>query len=235
MNPRQFRKSSAQAALTAGTILATSIFAHGATLEVGPVSLPLETTNWSSTVAVNQFDPAMGTLTGIAFELIGRVFGSARVESRDASPADVTANIAAEISLSEPGGGATPVAITIPTVSETRSLDIFDGALDFAGTSGFSVTDLTGSQTETGSSTNFGLYTGLGTIDLTVSADGASSGSGAGNLTTLFNTSAAAEFRVTYTYDAATGPPPTPSPVPEPSGALALMLVAAGMTARRRR
>lgn len=212
--------------LTAAVLAMSAGQAFADTLSYSDV-VSLSSTNWSDTVAVSQFDTALGTLTGVTFTLEGEVDGSFRVESVDAAPATVTASLGAQIEASHATLGS--LGVVLPVADASFALSAFDGTIDFAGTSG---TAGTGNATDMVSNTlTSGLapFLGTGTISFDVAAAGASTGSGAGNLTTLFATSAAAAVTVVYDYTAA----PVAS-VPLPAG-LPLLLTGLGALAVLRR
>jgi hypothetical protein len=172
-------------------------------------------TNWSNTISIPKFDTTLGTLDSITFVLAGHVEGAARLESLETIPANVTVDLSAILKLMRPD--TSQIVVTIPVVSVTELIAGFDGLIDFGGPSGRTHENLSANHSETAVSpppaSDIALFSGTGDIVLPVSAEGFSSGSGAGNLLLQFNTLASAEATVTYDY---TG-------VPEPSGLLALM------------
>ena len=173
-------------------------------------TFPLSTTNWSDTLTIPKFDPALGTLTEVSITLSGDVEGDAKYESLDAGATSVSLNLAAEIDLQRPDGST--LVITLPLVNQTDSAEVFDGTIDFMGDSGGEFTGLSGSQDEAASFTDaadLALFTGTDDIDLPIEASGRSTGSGAGNLITQFATSAGAEATVTYTFVELIIPEPT--------------------------
>ena len=162
----------------------------------------LASTNWNDTVSFPQFDPNLGTLLSVTFELGGHVEGSAKFESLDNAPATVTMNLAAEIDLQRPD--LSSLVTVLPLAATNDNVLAFDGVIDFLGDSGRTYEDLSGDDMEssvTTDSNDLTLFTGNGTIDLPVSAMGASNGSGAGNLILQFATSASASVTVIYEYE----------------------------------
>lgn len=181
-------------------------------------------TNWNGLLSFSKFDPSLGTLNAIHFYLEGRILGDVRFESLDAGPATVNTYLQAMLTLSRPD--MSTIVLTTPVADHSDNVTAFDGVIDFGGTSGRSYLGIQTSDNESVTSpppaSDLALFTGLGSIDLPISAQGMSYASGAGNLLTMFNTQAEAYCRVTYEYD-----PVTP-PVPEPSS-MALLALGSGL------
>ena len=164
-------------------------------------SIPLQTTNWSNTVTINQFDPALGILQSVEFQLTGGIFGSASIESLDAQPSTVTTDYQAAITLTRPD--LSVLVVAVPNQNFVDMLTAFDGTIDFGGTSGIthaniSVQDM--QQATSSTPADLALFTGPGTIILPVDAAGSSTASGSGNLITQFLTDAEASVTVCYNY-----------------------------------
>lgn len=166
-------------------------------------------TNYSGTLTFAQFDSSLGTLNSVDFSLAASVTGSAAYESTDGSATTISLDLAALLTLKRPD--LSTLVTAFPVANITEAATAYDGVTDYAGTSGSSFTGLSGSLTEVSSSfsaADFALFTGLGTIDLDMSAQGFSTGSGSGNLTTQFSTFADASVTVTYNYSVAAVPVP---------------------------
>ena len=193
------------AALAAGAVMGNQV-----TYNFSPV-VAQTTTNFTANIGVNQFDPAMGTLTGIQFTLTGTVLGTVKFESFDSLASTVTSNLAATITLLRPDN--TTIAVVLPTVSATTNLTAYDGILDFGGTSGRTFANVTNTLSVTpavmSSAADLALFQGLGSITLPVTASASSSAAGAGNLDTSFNTTAGANGSVTYFYNTTSTPEPS--------------------------
>ncbi|MYM42135.1 choice-of-anchor E domain-containing protein [Duganella qianjiadongensis] len=169
-------------------------------------------TAWNDVLSFGKFNSNLGTLNSITFELGGTVTGSGRAESLDATASTVTLSLSSLLKLARPDGST--IVVTNPVFSNSYKLSGFDGAIDFAGTSGVVTGQVQSSHSESFTSlasNDFALFSqaGGGTINLKLGATGLSNGSGAGNLLSQFNTSAAGSVKVTYDYSA-------PAPVPEP-------------------
>ncbi|MDC8759739.1 choice-of-anchor E domain-containing protein [Janthinobacterium fluminis] len=187
-------------------------------------------TNWNAVLGLGKFDTSLGTLTSIKFALGGLLQGVGKSESLDASATDVTLKLAATLTLYRPDASA--LVITNPLFTQQFSFTAFDGNIDFAGTSGGStgLRSTTGFNSFTSSqASDFALFSALGggIINLGLDAAGTSTVSGAGNLVSMFQTSAGGNVAVTYEYIAA---------VPEPETYAMLLggLLLVGAAARRK-
>lgn len=164
-------------------------------------SIPLQTTNWATTVSIPKFDSSLGVLQSVDFELTGRVTGSASIESLDAAPSTVMTTYKAEITLTRPDMSV--LVISVPDQMFNDNLSAFDGTIDFAGTSGIAHLDITAQDVQTLNVTapaDLALFTGAGNIVLPIDAVGTSTASGSGNLITQFLTDAEASVSVCYNY-----------------------------------
>ena len=171
-------------------------------------SVPTMTTGWNSTLTYPRFDPNLGTLLEVEFQLNSQVNGTAQFESLDMQPATVSTDFSAIITVFRPGGG-TPILSDAPTQSQVNMVSAFDGTIDFAGTSGMMLPNLAANNTLTAVSpppaSDLVLFTGPpgnpGTVTLDVSAVGASIAAGAGNLVAQFMQTASASLRVCYRFE----------------------------------
>lgn len=213
--------------LLSTTVVVFTLLAVGAQADTISFSdfVSLAQTNWTSSVTVPQFNPSLGTLDSIEFTLDGHVEGSAGFENKDAEPATITMDLQAMLRLRRPDNSV--LVLTIPVVSTIDSVTAWDGTDDYAGTSGKTYTNLSANSSDsaiTTSPADIALFTGTGNITLPTTANGASTGSGAGNLLLQFSTFASAGGTVTYNYT-----------VPEPAAMGLLGLGGMLALARRRR
>jgi hypothetical protein len=188
-------------------------------------SIPLATTNWDSSITIPLFDPSLGTLDSIQFSLSGHVEGSAGFENKDAEPATITMDLQAFLKLQRPDNSV--LVLTMPVASTSDNASAWDGIDDYAGTSGKTYPNLMADSSDSATSSSaadLALFTGVGNITLPVTAVGASTGSGAGNLLLQFSTFASAGATVTYNYT-----------VPEPASLGLMGLSGVALLFRRRR
>ena len=88
-------------------------------------TVPLQSTNWNSTVSIQKFNPNLGTLVSIDFTLTGHSVGSARAESLDAQPSTVTLTFQNTITLTRPDFSV--IVVTIPQAVFMDTLQAYDG------------------------------------------------------------------------------------------------------------
>ena len=217
------------AALAIAAALTPFTSAQAATISFSD-SKAMATTNWTDVLSFSKFDTSLGTLTSIKFDLSGAVQGSGNAESLDAAASDVSLSLGALLGLTRPDGST--LVVTNPLFSQVFNFSAFDGSINFGGTSGGSTGTVSANGANffvSSSASDFSLFSALGggTINLGLNAVGNSSGTGAGNLVTQFNTAAAGNVVVTYTYTSA-------SVVPEPA-TLATLIAGLGLMGAVRR
>lgn len=190
----------------------------------------VETTNWTTTLQLSQFDPSLGVLTGVSFAAEARVDGTARAESLDMEEATITLTIGADVEIDMSAASIGNFLFAGIGDSQSFNLSAFDLAIDFGGTSGVDNIALAGSDSASQGAAPGAAFIGLGMLDFGASASGASIGTGAGNLVTQFATNAGVDLTVTYTYEER---PPVDVPVPAPLALMGLGLAALGMRRRK--
>jgi hypothetical protein len=190
-------------------------------------NVDLMNTDWAESINVSQFDEMGGnrTLQQVMITLDGHVEGTAQAESMDAAPATVSVSLGATITLSLMGDD---LAVALPIAMESFDATIFDGMIDFGGTSGMTFDGLMNDDSDMTSLTSgmddLSAWIGGGSIKLDATAMGASTGTGAGNLFLQFETLASAKITVIYKY----------TEIPTP-GSFALLGIAGIAATRRRR
>ena len=161
------------------------------------------TTGWTDDLSVARFNPALGTLESVNITLTGNEAANIGAENLDATAASVSATETATLTLVLPDT-ADNLAVA-PSITGSMSLAGFDGTRNFAGPSGELDQGLTA--TANGQvqllTTELTPFIGTGTISLPLSAVGASSLTGPGNLLTQLLDQAGASVTVSYTYLAA--------------------------------
>ncbi|WP_211293142.1 choice-of-anchor E domain-containing protein [Brunnivagina elsteri] len=179
--------------------IAPTVSAEAASLKYQS-SVNVQKTNYfHKFVTLPKFNPELGDLTSVKLTLNGEVQGSIKLENTDASPANVTADLAAEVKLLKPDKSI--LLTTLPTASKSQEFAADDEILDFGGTSGATFNNLSSTETEsTVFTSGFDLFKGLGDLFLPVTAEAKSKGTGAGNLAQVFNTFAGAKVEIVYDY-----------------------------------
>lgn len=210
-------------------LFCTSFAAEAATITTN-FSYGPATTDWSSAFDLPQFDPTLGTLQSVYFEMSTTLVSNVKFESLDAAARTVAYDQNLDVVMSSP---VTGLLIQLqPSRSGSESLTSFDGNADFAGSSGRTLAELLIPKSEnltiTDALTLLNTYTGTGHLNIGVSAAGSSNFSGSANLFALATAAVGADARVVYTY--------TPNPIPEPAtyALTGLGLVGVAFIRRRR-
>ncbi len=199
-------------AVVAGGVLLAG--ANALALTDGPfsVAFPIgggtQALDFTSSMTLPKFNVAGGTLTSISLTLTGNLTASQKFENTSGGgSATIILQSLGTMTLKRPD--TSTLVITVPTVTNTRTVSASDGNIDFGGTSGFTFADtatsLSNTQSYSGAS-DLALFTGAGNISLPVAAVGSSSGSGSANLITQFALVGGATASVTYTYTVAAVP-----------------------------
>lgn len=187
--------------VTAFAAILAPINAVQATTLTYESSIDLEKTNFEKQISLPKFDSSLGELESVLFELSGNVQGSIELENRDAQAGLVTGNLAAEISLKKSDNSL--LLVSLPTASIEQNLNAYDGILDFGGTSGVTLTDISNTKEESAfftTTNDFTPFIGDGSFNLFLEAIGNSTAKGPGNLVAGFETFAGATISVAYTY-----------------------------------
>ncbi len=218
------------------TVLASSgAWADFVTYTSTPLSIGPSLTDWGPTnISVPQWDPStfVGyTLAKVTLTYDGTVVGTIQYEN-EGSATTVTGTLKAEMHLWDPD--SVLLLTATPLVSKTDALPDYDLIEDFAGLSGRTYTNVTGSTQEiwwTTGSPYLTMFSGSSNVTMTTDAEGKSIATGGGNVAGEFVTNAGGSLTVRYDYDQ--------TDIPEPCtlalGALGLMGVGLLRGRRRRR
>lgn len=170
-------------------------------------SVPLQFTNWSTSVNLPKFDPLQGQLVAVQLSVGATQQGIARAENLDVAPVSLTIDYMCSVTLSRPD--LSVLSVCSPLTVFMDSLAGSDGTLDFGGPSGVTHSGIVSSSTSGVSlptiPSDLVLFAGPagapGSIALPITATGTSFAFGGGNLVTQFTSQVSARVDVCYTYD----------------------------------
>jgi len=202
---------------------AFSTSSMAAVKEYAITSVPTSLTNILANLDIQQFDTALGTLTGITIEYGSNVTGQVAL-----SNTSLTKNKTTTVGLSSTMTLTGPGALALG--SDTESL--FSGVLATAVKNTAGVVVASGSANLFSSvvidSSNFAVFQGLGNVGASLAINATGTSVGQSGITSKFNTYADGVGKVIYTYDAA------PVPEPETYGMLLLGLGVVAFAAKRK-
>jgi uncharacterized repeat protein (TIGR01451 family) len=181
-------------------------FDHDATVSTAmasitrTVSFPSTETDFTLTKLLQQFDPALGELQSIDITHAGSITSEIKVENfSTSSPSTISATVGGDLTLVAPGVNH---MLTLTQNAGSYSAQVYDGTIDFAGTSGSSFGSKTaqnsGSITLTGSALT--PYIGTGTVGIQESSTATSNATGGGNLIAQVNSTGTATITVVYKF-----------------------------------
>lgn len=218
----------AKTLVAAAALAATSAYAGTVTYtDSGATQVP----NWTDNLLVSQFDSSLGTLDSVTITFSGYNTGTLSVENLSAGGGLMELAGSATFSLSSSVWNFTGSAVA----SHSFNASAFDGRYDYAGTSGASFTNATGSYANSitlTSPADLSAFIGSGDVSFAVVTTGGSSYSGTGAAVVEFHQVAGANVSIQYNYSQT-----SVSSVPEPESYALLLagLAAIGMVKRRRR
>jgi hypothetical protein len=173
------------------------------------VSLPSQTSGWTATAPFSQFDPSLGVLDEIFLNAGNTLTGTFSAENLEGGPAYVSMDENVHMTVAIPGSPSG--IVTNASNDDSASLGAYDGSTDFAGASGKSDTQTSGSGSELPANVtltdaaDLAAFTGTGTIALPVSTAGTSTVTGPSNLLEEITQQTGGTVSVTYIYTPFTG------------------------------
>lgn len=218
------------AILVAGVM--PSLTVKAAVETVGAV-LPQVQTDYKDLLAVEQFNPNLGTLESVSITATGTGQFSQYYQNLSTSSAgSVTISQNFDMVLSMPSTGTMITELNVTPGAQTYSAQAYTGTPFFTGKSGGSQSyQASASSTVPLGSSLFAAFTGSGMADFLVTANGSGSSSeNTGNFAVGWTTLAGLDLSVVYTYAA------IPEPATGLAGGLAVLglLIYIGRNSRRR-
>ena len=164
-------------------------------------SVSLQSTDWTGLIEIPQFDPSLGTLQRIDFELRAIVESTSRFENLGNNPITVVMQLQTTVELLRPDQSLIVHALAHAVHSE--NVVGFDGDMDFDGVSGttfFDHIEVTHLLLMPPSASDLALFSGTGNLFLPVQAIVHSTATASGDVILGYTTQASAEIDVTYNY-----------------------------------
>lgn len=158
--------------------------------------------DWTQTATVPQFDPSVGTLTGITITFRGKARELFGVESLDPVSRQATTTFGAAIRLYD--ATSAPMFALAPTRTYVDAVSAFDTRIDWRGTSGVFHDNILALQEESVSpaldAQVLARYVGTGAVSFTATAQRINTITGLQQRASQFGTKASASLEVCYTY-----------------------------------
>jgi hypothetical protein len=168
-------------------------------------TVPLQTTDWSTTLDFPKFDPMTGMLTSVTVEVRDSLVHKIEYENTSTSSGS-TFHDSTYVTVDVMRPASTSLVTAISKLYKAGTVALYDGAIDYAGTSGVTFDGLVNCTTwssTTAAPADLALFTGAGNVTLPCQAAAyfLFSYSG-GNANYRLTTQAAASVTLTYTYTA---------------------------------
>lgn len=167
---------------------------------VKTVTFANDKANTIRTQSLPQFDPSLGTLQSVEIKVDGKIISDIKIENLDDEVASVAGAVSGTVLVNGPGFNLNVSIAGNAAVAQT--LAAFDGTIDFAGSSGVTLTGktATGSNTQTLAGSAVNAFIGNGTVNLSFLAQATTQASGGGNLTANIANLGGGQVTVTYRY-----------------------------------
>lgn len=165
-------------------------------------TVPIQAMNWSEPLTFPQFDPSLGILTSVEITVSGDISGSIGYENFPGqTPISVTGQVSAALLLNLPQSQL--LLASRELISVTDSAGIYDGSIDFGGTSGathFYVGTLTNQRTYI-QPLDLQPYIGMGSLSIPLSANSQwDAGGGSANIVIALRTDGGGRGIIRYVY-----------------------------------
>jgi hypothetical protein len=147
-----------------------------------------------------QFDPSLGQLTSVEIINTGSITSDISAENTsNTSPTTISGTVSGVLSLT---GTGFQLDTNLANNAGTFNATVFDGSLDFSGSSGkdFGPKTASGSKSITLTGDAMQAYIGTGTVQVTESTTATSSATGGGNVLVGVQSNGQAGVEVVYTY-----------------------------------
>lgn len=204
--------------LTASSLMATAASATTLTVSNNSNVIVSQDTDWSDFLNFQKFNPALGTLTSVKFELYSNIAGSVTLTNYNDDPADVPVTLDVSVFLNRPDNSN----LVLISASLFNTVITVPGGGGSGGTSNSLLAYNSATYSGPG---DLALFSGPGSINTLITAQANSTVFGDG-IDVQFATTADGYGTVTYAYTPAV-------PEPETYGMLLLGMGLMGMLARR--
>lgn len=168
-----------------------------ATTSLQQQSIADTATNWSQTLDFQQFDPSLGTLTGVAVGLTGEVVGNILLENLDLAPATFGVGFNANVEVNAPDSSS--LANVAPVANSSVTLAPGAGAT-LSGISGSASTQVQYQASAQPGGPAAAQFIGTGLVPLPVGAQSSLHLTGPGNMALVSQETAGASVSLQYGY-----------------------------------
>ena len=208
--------------IACATLAISSVSSFAATVSYSS-TFPSTMTDFSSPIAIQQFSAALGTLTSLSITLAGNATGTGTLTNNNSASKAYTVNLSNDLTLTDPLSNS--LAEILPLFSASISV----AAHGTGSASGTGTATVTNAYSDASTLLEF---TGPGSLNATITGEGASGFSGASNTSFSATTSSGGTVTIVYTY---TVPVVTGTPEPATMGLLGSALLGIGFLKFRKK